>query len=400
MPRLTRTVPKLSKKTVSGKTYAVVTVAGRTHFLGTWNTRAAHAEYDRVVAEWLASGRPSRPEPAAEDATITDLCAAFWKWAKGYYNATTADHYRRVLKALRATYGQTLTADFSPLALKALRDEFVRGGATRNYANQFARQIKFVFKWGVSEDLVPPDVLARLNAVAGLRKGKTDARESTPVPPVDLDVFEATIAYLPGTLADLLRLQLLTGARPGEIAELKPGLVDTAGEIWEYRPARHKTEHHGRSRIIFIGPKGQDVLRPYLLRPADQRCFRPVDSEKKRRRERTVARKTPESCGNTVGTNRKMRPKRKPGEAYGKDAINRAVRRAVERLNADRAKDGLEPVERWSPNQLRHSAATLLRKEFGLEAAQVILGHSRADVTQVYAERDAAKARDVMREIG
>jgi hypothetical protein len=41
-----------------------------------------------------------------------------------------------------------------------------------------------------------------------------------------------------------------------------------------------------------------------------------------------------------------------------------------------------------------------IRARYGLEAAQVILGHSRTDVTQVYAERDLAKAVEVMREIG
>ena len=55
---------------------------------------------------------------------------------------------------------------------------------------------------------------------------------------------------------------------------------------------------------------------------------------------------------------------------------------------------------RWSPNQLRHAAATEIRREFGLEAAQVILGHSQANVTQVYAERDLAKGLEVARQIG
>jgi hypothetical protein len=35
-----------------------------------------------------------------------------------------------------------------------------------------------------------------------------------------------------------------------------------------------------------------------------------------------------------------------------------------------------------------------------LEAAQVILGHAKADVTQVYAERDSALAVEVARKIG
>ena len=57
-------------------------------------------------------------------------------------------------------------------------------------------------------------------------------------------------------------------------------------------------------------------------------------------------------------------------------------------------------IPHWHPNQLRHTAATMIRKEFGLEAAQVILGHSKADTTQIYAERDAAKAIEIIRKIG
>ena len=49
----------------------------------------------------------------------------------------------------------------------------------------------------------------------------------------------------------------------------------------------------------------------------------------------------------------------------------------------------------WNPHQLRHTAATEIRRAFGLEAAQVVLGHSGADVTQIYAERDMNLARQV-----
>jgi site-specific recombinase XerC len=55
---------------------------------------------------------------------------------------------------------------------------------------------------------------------------------------------------------------------------------------------------------------------------------------------------------------------------------------------------------RWSPNRLRHSAATKIRRQFGLEAAQCVLGHSNAAVTEVYAERDLQKAVEVARKIG
>jgi len=54
----------------------------------------------------------------------------------------------------------------------------------------------------------------------------------------------------------------------------------------------------------------------------------------------------------------------------------------------------------WSPNQLRHTAATQIRQRFGLEAAQATLGHSAADVTQLYAERDFSLAATVASAVG
>ena len=51
-------------------------------------------------------------------------------------------------------------------------------------------------------------------------------------------------------------------------------------------------------------------------------------------------------------------------------------------------------------NRLRHSAATEIRRQFELEAAQVTLGHATADVSQIYAERDLTLAVEIMRKIG
>jgi integrase len=56
--------------------------------------------------------------------------------------------------------------------------------------------------------------------------------------------------------------------------------------------------------------------------------------------------------------------------------------------------------QRWHPHQLRHTAATEIRRRFGLEAAQACLGHSELGVTQIYAEKNLEAARRVMSEIG
>ena len=89
-------------------------------------------------------------------------------------------------------------------------------------------------------------------------------------------MVDATLPYLPVVVADMVRFQRLTGARPGEVCQLRPCDVERGGEVWQYRPESHKTQHHGRERIIYIGPQAQDVLRPYLLRDAQAHCFQPV----------------------------------------------------------------------------------------------------------------------------
>ena len=55
---------------------------------------------------------------------------------------------------------------------------------------------------------------------------------------------------------------------------------------------------------------------------------------------------------------------------------------------------------RWHPHRLRHTRATEIRRRFDTEAAQVILGHSKPETTQIYAERDLEKARTIMAAIG
>ncbi|MEO0531929.1 MAG: hypothetical protein AAF266_15345 [Planctomycetota bacterium] len=119
-------------------------------------------------------------------------------------------------------------------------------------------------------------------------------------PVSDADVA-ATLPHLPVVVADMVRVQRLTGMRPGEVLELRPCDLDRTEKVWAYRPASHKTEHHGRDRVVFIGPRAQAVLEPYLQREPTQPCFRPCDSEAQRRRVQHENRRTPLSCGKLRG---------------------------------------------------------------------------------------------------
>ena len=390
---------------------AVVTLGGKDFYLGKWNSKASRQEYDRLICEWLAGGRASPPGEEASSLTVAELCLRYWQFAKGYYRKDgrpTAEvaGIRVTLRMLRTAYGSKPVSEFGPLALKVVRQTMLDQGHCRRYANANTARIKRMFKWGVAEELVPSSVLHALQAVPGLRRGRTQAREPDPIQPVDDEVVEATLPHLPTIVGDMVRLQRLCGCRPGEVCMIRPCDVDTSGEVWLYQPESHKTEHHGHGRIICLGPKAQDVLRPYLLREKTAYCFSPAESERKRRAANHEARKTPLSCGNRPGTNRKRKPKKNPGDRYDACSYRRAIHRAVDLANQKRQnavkQGGPQPrrLPRWSPNRLRHAAATEIRKQFGLEAAQVALGHRQADVTQIYAERNLTLAAEVARKIG
>jgi integrase len=417
-------VPSYRRHKPTGQ--AVVTINGRDLYLGKWNSAASRAEYDRLIAEFLANGRQLHSDI---ESTVVEVLNSYRKFAEDYYRKggrVTSEYsgIKEALKIVRELYGRTTANEFGPLALKAVRQRMIDNGWSRGYVNSSIGRIRRCFKWAVENELVRPDMYHGLMAVSGLRKGRSEAREPDRVQPVDDATVQATLPHLTPVVADMIRFQRITGCRPQDVCSLRPCDIDMSGDVWLYRPDTHKTEHHERDRIIPIGPRGQDILRPYLVREKESHCFRPVDSEKKRRAEQHAARKTPLSYGNRPGTNRKRKPKWTAGEQYTTGSYRHAIHRACdlafpapeplcrrddesvgtwqERLT-DTQRVELQKWQsdhRWSPNRLRHSAGTEIRKRYGLEAAQVILGHASADVTQVYAERDLQKAVEIMREVG
>jgi len=417
-------VPGLRHHKPSGK--AVVTLSGQDFYCGTWGTKTALAEYDKQVSEWLARGRRALvDEQERGETTIVELLAAYKRFAESYYrkNGKVTNEVTALLsaaKVVKQMYGREPANDFGPLKLQAVQQAMIRLAWGRKHINKQVGRIVRIFAWGVSQELVRADVAQALREVKGLHKGRTEARESSPVLPVEESIVNATIDHLPPIVADMVRLQRLTGCRPEEVCLIRPCDVDTSGAVWSYRPESHKTAHHGRERVIFIGPRGQDVLRPYLLRDKASYCFCPAEGERKRRELAHEARVTPLHYGNRPGSNKSNKPKRPAGERYTTGSYRRAIHRACElafmmpaelrkRPKDETAEHKAERLAKarqwrdrhcWAPNQLRHSAATEIRKRFGLEAAQVTLGHAAADVTQVYAERDMQKAAEVMALVG
>ncbi len=322
------------------------------------------------------------------------MLLAYLRHAESYYvkngKATReTTNIQLALRPVRRLYGHTPARDFGPLALKAVRQDMIDSGLCRNEVNKRVGKVVRAFKWAVGEELVPPSVHHGLQAVSGLRRGRADVRESEPVRPVPEAFVDAIRSHVARQVWAMVELQRLTGMRPGEVVLVRGRDLDTSGRVWTYRPGSHKTEHHGRERVICLGPKAQAVLRPWLRPAPEGPLFSPAEAVAERNAEKRRLRKAPLTPSQRARARRRS-PRKAPGDAYTADSYRRAIAYGCKWAG----------VPRWHPNRLRHNAATAIRSRFGLEAAQLVLGHAKADVTQVYAERDLARAVAVMAEFG
>ncbi len=349
--------PKYCLHKPSGRAY--LRVRGRVVYCGEHGTAESLKEYGRLIADLAANpSAPAKLSVAAGAIFVVELADAYYQHCEGYYqkNGQPSGWLRHIHLMLSThlvpLYGETLAAEFGPKAFKAIRQTLIDAGHSRRYINKLMPIVTRCFKWGAAEEIVTAGIFHALRTVDGLKKGRTTAPERPPVLPVDDATVDATLPFLPPIVADMVRFQRLTGCRPGEVCQLRPGDIDRTADVWVFRPESHKTEHHDRERIIFIGPKAQAVILPYLLREATANCFSPAEGEAKRREALHEVRKTPPGYGNRPGTNRKRRPKRMPADCYNKDSYARAIRRGVDKANqryANKPKNCRSTIRPWSP---------------------------------------------------
>ncbi len=392
---------------------AVVRLNGRDTYLGAHSTPESKERYRQVIAEWLANNRQlaARREivTSPHALSVAELLLAYLNYAASYYvkngqPTREQDNLRDAMRSVSPLYSKTLVADFGPSELRAVRQAMIDDDLCRNVINSRVNRIRRMFRWGVERELVPSTVLQALQALAPLKRGRSAARETEPVSPVPQELIDEVLRVAPRQIAAMIRLQCLTGMRPGEVVTMRTGDLDRTGKIWAYKPGSHKTEHHGRKRIIYLGPQAQRVILPFLKRDLGAYIFSPADVVAEMRDKMSRNRKT--RVQPSQANRRKAFPKRPPGDLYTRGSYARAISKACARAFAP--SEGLKGHDRthwiiehrWSPNRLRHNAATFLRKEFGIEAARVVLGHSSSAVTEVYAELDLAKAADIMAKVG
>ncbi|MCC6680725.1 MAG: site-specific integrase [Phycisphaeraceae bacterium] len=386
MPRLKTRTPRIYRD----RDYAYVKLDGQRVPLGRWGTAEAQEAYDRLIAEWLANGRKvPAPTVETEPQTVTEVLVAYTRHVDQRYGSTKAPTIRVVFRLARQLYGSEPAEAFGPKRLRVVRDSMIAAGLARSTINERIGWLVRAFKWAASHELCSERIYRRLATVQGLRRGE-GGKETAKIKPVPCEDIRRVRRRMARPVRGLIDLQLLTGARPGELLNLSATDIDRSGsgEVWTYKLVQHKAARFDKERTIYFGPRAQRILQQFMPpgRAIDKPLFSPRDAfaEAMRRRCTIGKGRRPNQKANPVTTGRSI------GDAYTTASYRRAINYGCKAAG----------VPDFGPHRLRHNAATFLRRQFGLDVASVILGHSTLAVTATYAELNDKKAREVIACVG
>lgn len=174
------------------------------------------------------------------------------------------DHYRRSdgtetgelrnfvdsVRPLQELYGDTLAREFSPKDLKAVRQAMINAGLARRTINQRIGRIVHVFKWAVSDELVPP-------AQWGSMRSGGHARPMGPV---------AGSATVPGPPQHLDRRPAFHGIKVRATASANTHTIDKQERRWaaevSWKETAHWTGPATGVNAVFAIEEGADLPSP------------------------------------------------------------------------------------------------------------------------------------------
>jgi integrase len=362
-----------------------------------YQSPASHAEYDRLIAQWLRQGRIALTTPTTpSDRVLVELLLAFDRHLEARLPTTSREpeNYRRSLQPLRTLYGDTLAGEFGPKALKTLQQHMMGLRWCRNVINRRIGRVKTFFKWCESEELVRAGTTHALATVRGLPLGMPGVRETARTEPAFWEDAQKITPFCLPPIAAMLQLQWLSAMRSGEVRVLRTRDLDRRRtDVWFYTPGSehgpngaHKNAWRGQDRIIAFGPQAIAVVQPWLrLEAVDEYVFSPAQAMQAFRLSQQQARRTPRGRP----TARKPAPQRQPGACYSSTSYAHAVQRACRKAGVQ-----------FHPYQLRHGRKMAVEAVADTDTARTVLGQRSISSTQLYGKLDVQRAAEVMAKIG
>ena len=269
---------------------------------------------------------------------------------------------------------------------------------TRTGINRLMSQARKMWQWAAAREIVPMSVVRLMREVKPLRRGRSPAKDALKRSAVTKKELDAVMGNVSRVVADMLGLVWITAMRPSEVCRMRPfDILRDDSSCWLYVPGLdvsqvgdHKTAHHQRVRAIPLPSRAQVILQPRIIDfGSKEHIFSPVEAVQELLDRRESGRKTPLGYGNRRGTNRKEHPMIKPGGTYTISAFCTAVKRGCKRAG----------VTRFTPRDLRRTAATRIKSQLSAEAAKLILGHVSTDTTDIYLLEEVQEAMEVAKKL-
>lgn len=330
-------------------------------YLGKWGAEDSVRRYRTFLAKLEAARSIDvgfGPIQLDDHNTIDALIVAYLEWAEKNYTrpegvGSEYDCMKYALGPLSMLFGEMLASEFGPRHFTQLRSHFASKGHVRTSVNRSIGRVKRFWRWCCERELAPAELYHKLLCVSGLYPGQENVTESTKRGPADLADAKKLLPFVSTPIAAMIRVQYLCGMRPGETCIMRLCDIDHSGDVWLYRPQRHKTAWRGFSQVKAIPKVAQPIIwqgsngnpMDYIFRPRQ-----PMKANGKRR-----------------------------GERY----TTSSYRGALDHGFAKAEKHGVE-IKRFTPNQLRHAILSDVSRMLGQQAAQRWAGHEDLDTTNIY----------------
>jgi len=220
-------VPTYSlQRDTNGKLRAYTRIKGKKYYLGRYDSSESREMFNRLVSEYFATDGVLH-DVDSDTISVAELCAAFNDHAKIYYRLPSGKESKEVstfatlTKIIVSIYGRLPASAFSPLKLKAVRNNMIKRDWSRKNININISRVRMIFSFGVQNELVDVSVLESLKTVRGLAFGRSAACETEKIKPAPVAYIEAVKNLVSRQVWAMIQLQLHTAARPGEICMMR-----------------------------------------------------------------------------------------------------------------------------------------------------------------------------------
>lgn len=385
-------VPKF-RKNPDGRAFAQYPGSKKREYFGKFDDPASHQKYKSWLIRVIEGAeRPVDPLPPP-GSLILELSVAYLDYAKAYLQGKGDWNNVRGTQVLLDEFaGDVRGPAFGPVRFEQFQQWLVGRGLARTTVNSHMGRARRFFRWCQSKELIPKGHAEGLKSVSSLMPGRTEAREPEPIDPVPWAVVAKTLPQLSPPIVNAIYVQYFCGMRPGEVLKMRSGEIDRKGEIWFWRPDRHKNSHRLQSLTKAIPAPAQKILKPLLKKPKGEFLFSPSDAKEwaAARRPRITKIYPYERI---IIEERLKNPKKKRLDHYTPLRYGKLIGDAITRANKDIPEE--ERIPHWTPLQLRHAIATEVSALLGEQASQRWLGHARLETTAIYTATHERELREI-----